>query len=139
VQVFSGNMGNKSKPEITKCKQSENWTRVTFKPDLEKFNMSELEKDVVALMKKRVVDMAGTLGKTVKVELNDQKVPVKCFSEYVQLYIDSANKEGPNKEGPELQRFDIVLINLGLSVRSSYPTICANPNLSSFQSPPKGK
>ncbi|KAM0917024.1 hypothetical protein ACQ4PT_009770 [Festuca glaucescens] len=93
-QVFSGNMGNKSKPEITKCKQSENWTRVTFKPDLEKFNMSELEKDVVALMKKRVVDMAGTLGKTVKVELNGQKVPVKCFSEYVKLYIDSANKEG---------------------------------------------
>jgi DNA topoisomerase-2 len=134
VQVFSGNMGNKSKPEITKCKQSENWTRVTFKPDLEKFNMSELEQDVVALMKKRVVDMAGTLGKTVKVELNDQKVPVKCFSEYVQLYIDSANKDGM-----ERQRFDIVLINLGLSVRSSYPTICANPNLSSFQSPPKGK
>ncbi|KAM0910669.1 hypothetical protein ACQ4PT_013993 [Festuca glaucescens] len=93
-QFLSGNMGNKSKPEITKCKQSENWTRVTFKPDLEKFNMTELEKDVVALMKKRVVDMAGTLGKTVKVELNGQKVPVKCFSEYVQLYIDSANKEG---------------------------------------------
>lgn len=102
-QVFSGNMGNKSKPEITKCKQSENWTRVTFKPDLEKFNMSELEQDVVALMKKRVVDMAGTLGKTVKVELDGQKVPVKSFPEYVKLYIDSANKEGPNKEGPELQ------------------------------------
>jgi hypothetical protein len=70
----------------------------------------------------------------VKVELDGQKVPVKSFPEYVKLYIDSANKEGP-----ELQRFDIVLINLGLSVRSSYPTICANPNLSSFQSPPKGK
>ncbi|KAK1619077.1 hypothetical protein QYE76_024594 [Lolium multiflorum] len=93
-QVFSGNMGNKSKPEITKCNKSENWTRVTFKPDLGKFNMTELENDVVAIMKKRVVDMAGTLGKTVKVELDGQKVPVKCFSEYVKLYIDSSNKEG---------------------------------------------
>ena len=115
-------MGNKSKPEITKCKASENWTRVTFKPDLAKFKMNELEKDVVALMKKRVVDMAGTLGKTVKVELNGVKVPAKCFLEYVNLYIDSANKEGM-----ELPRFGIVLINLGLSMKSFYRTICANP------------
>ncbi|KQK00888.1 DNA topoisomerase 2 isoform X2 [Brachypodium distachyon] len=93
-QVFSENMGKKSEPEISKCKQSENWTRVTFKPDLAKFNMAHLEDDVVALMKKRVVDMAGTLGKTVKVELNGQKVPAKSFLEYVNLYIDSASKDG---------------------------------------------
>ncbi|KAF6995935.1 hypothetical protein CFC21_012354 [Triticum aestivum] len=93
-QVFSDNMGKKSEPEIKKCKQSENWTKVTFKPDLAKFNMTELEADVVALMMKRVVDMAGTLGKTVKVELNGEKVAVKGFSDYVQLYIDSASKEG---------------------------------------------
>ncbi|KAF7085409.1 hypothetical protein CFC21_088844 [Triticum aestivum] len=93
-QVFSENMGKKSEPEIKKCKQSENWTKVTFKPDLEKFKMTELEADVVALMMKRVVDMAGTLGKTVKVELNGEKVAVKSFSDYVQLYIDSASKEG---------------------------------------------
>ncbi|KAF7079925.1 hypothetical protein CFC21_084086 [Triticum aestivum] len=93
-QVFSENMGKKSEPEIKKCKQSENWTRVTFKPDLAKFNMTELEADVVALMRKRVVDMAGTLGKTVKVELNGEKVAVKSFSDYVQLYINSASKEG---------------------------------------------
>uniref|UniRef100_A0ACD5TW45 Uncharacterized protein n=1 Tax=Avena sativa TaxID=4498 RepID=A0ACD5TW45_AVESA len=93
-QVFSENMGKKSEPEIKKCKQSENWTKVTFKPDLAKFNMTELEDDVVALMRKRVVDMAGTLGKTVKVELNGQKVPAKCFQDYVKLYIDSASKAG---------------------------------------------
>lgn len=93
-QVFSENMGKKSEPEINKCKKSENWTKVTFKPDLAKFNMTELEDDVVALMRKRVVDMAGTLGKTVRVELNGQMVPAKCFADYVKLYIDSANKEG---------------------------------------------
>ncbi|KAM0851387.1 hypothetical protein ACQ4PT_052450 [Festuca glaucescens] len=87
-------MGNKSKPEITKCKQSKNWTGVTFKPDLEKFNMTELEKYVMALTKKRVVDMAGTLGTNVKVELNGHKVAAKTFLEYVQLYIDSASKDG---------------------------------------------
>ncbi|XP_052142944.1 DNA topoisomerase 2 [Oryza glaberrima] len=92
-QVFSENMGKKSEPQITKCKQGENWTRVTFKPDLAKFNMTHLENDVVALMRKRVVDMAGTLGKTVKVELDHQKVPVHSFSDYVKLYIKSASKD----------------------------------------------
>uniref|UniRef100_A0A8R7V302 DNA topoisomerase 2 n=1 Tax=Triticum urartu TaxID=4572 RepID=A0A8R7V302_TRIUA len=93
-QVFSENMGKKSEPEITECEPSDNWTRVTFKPDLAKFNMTELDDDAVALMRKRVVDMAGTLGDTVKVELNGEKLSEKSFSDYVQLYIDSASKEG---------------------------------------------
>ncbi|KAF8750223.1 hypothetical protein HU200_012478 [Digitaria exilis] len=92
-QVFSENMGKKSEPQITKCKQGDNWTRVTFKPDLAKFNMTHLEDDVVALMRKRVVDMAGTLGKTVKVELDGEKVPVHSFSEYVDLYMKSVNSD----------------------------------------------
>ncbi|KAB5541016.1 hypothetical protein DKX38_013990 [Salix brachista] len=91
-QVFSNNMGKRSEPIITKCKESENWTKVTFKPDLAKFSMTHLEEDVVALMKKRVVDMAGCLGKTVKVELNGSRVPVKSFQDYVNLYLNSASE-----------------------------------------------
>lgn len=83
-------MGKKGEPVIGKCKAGENWTKVSFKPDLSKFNMSHLEDDVVALMKKRVVDLAGCLGKTVKVELNGSRVPVKNFEEYVDLYPKSA-------------------------------------------------
>lgn len=95
-QVFSQNMGKKSEPTITKCKERENWTKVTFKPDLAKFNMTHLEADVVALMKKRVVDLAGCLGKTVKVELNGQRVPVKSFLDYVNLYLQTASKSRPD-------------------------------------------
>ncbi|CAN6696972.1 unnamed protein product [Malus baccata var. baccata] len=91
-QVFTNNMGNKTTPVITKCKESENWTRVTYKPDLSKFNMTHLEDDVVALMQKRVIDLAGCLGKTVKVELNGTRVPVKSFLDYVDLYLQSAGK-----------------------------------------------
>ncbi|CAA3012625.1 DNA topoisomerase 2 [Olea europaea subsp. europaea] len=89
-QVFSCNMGNKSQPLISKCKEGENWTKVTFKPDLAKFNMTHLEDDVLALMKKRVIDMAGCLGKTVKVELNGEDIRVKSFGEYCNLYLKSA-------------------------------------------------
>jgi len=66
-QVFTENMSTKSKPVIRTCKASESWTCVTFHPDLSKFGMAELEDDTVALMRKRVYDLAGVLGKGVKV------------------------------------------------------------------------
>ncbi|KAK7243530.1 hypothetical protein RIF29_38329 [Crotalaria pallida] len=91
-QVFSNNMGKKSEPVITKCKGSDKWTKVTFKPDLKKFNMTKLEDDVVALMKKRVLDMSGCLGKTVKVELNGHLICVNSFSDYADLYLKSVEK-----------------------------------------------
>lgn len=60
-------MTDKGEPKITACKASEDWTSITFKPDLAKFGMQCLEADTVALMRKRVYDMAGILGKTCKV------------------------------------------------------------------------
>ncbi|KAL5986279.1 DNA topoisomerase 2 [Asimina triloba] len=101
VKVFANNMESKSEPTITKCKEGENWTKVTFKPDLAKFNMTHLEEDVVAIMRKRVVDLAGCLGKIVKVELNGQRVPVKTFLDYVNLYLKSAAKA---REGESIPR-----------------------------------
>ncbi|KAL2939910.1 DNA topoisomerase 2 [Bienertia sinuspersici] len=92
-QVFTNNMSYKGKPVTQKCKTTENWTKVTFKPDLEKFNMDHLEDDVVALMKKRVVDLAGCLaacpGKKVKVVLNGQEIEAKSFHDYAQLYLNT--------------------------------------------------
>ncbi|KAG9133849.1 hypothetical protein Leryth_017933 [Lithospermum erythrorhizon] len=95
-QVFSENMGKKSEPLIETCKASENWTKVTFKPDLTKFSMTHLEDDVVALMKKRVLDMAGCLsecsGANVVVQLNGKAVPIKSFEEYCKLYVSPDEK-----------------------------------------------
>ncbi|GLJ21974.1 hypothetical protein SUGI_0411630 [Cryptomeria japonica] len=97
-QVFTNNMSSKSEPTITKCKEGENWTKVTFKPDLAKFSMTDLEPDVVALMKKRVVDLAGCLGKGVKVELNGKCLPVKSFENYVDLYLSRAEDSDSKRE-----------------------------------------
>jgi hypothetical protein len=96
-QVFESNMSRRSEPEVTSCKSSENWTRIAFQPDLPKFDMREgepLEGDTVALMKKRVLDVAGVLGRGVKVFLNGERVPVRNFSEYVDLYLGPSSGEG---------------------------------------------
>lgn len=53
----------------------EDFTRVTFKPDLSKFKMTELDDDIVALMSRRAYDVAGST-KGVKVYLNNKLLPV---------------------------------------------------------------
>ncbi|XP_065634523.1 DNA topoisomerase 2-like isoform X2 [Quercus suber] len=94
--VFSNNMGTKSEPVISKCKESENWTKVSFQPDLAKFNMTHLKDDMVALLEKWVFDLAGCLRKSVKV-LNGTQFPIKSSRDYVNLYLDSAAKSKPDK------------------------------------------
>ena len=66
MQTFSSNMSVKGKPVLKPAKK-ETFTCVTFKPDLAKFGMIVLEEQTISLMRKRVYDLAGVLGKTVKV------------------------------------------------------------------------
>lgn len=46
-----------------------------------------LDNDILALMSKRVYDMAGILPK-VRISLNDKEIDIKTFSEYVDFYFD---------------------------------------------------
>ncbi|KAL9654530.1 hypothetical protein ABK040_006595 [Willaertia magna] len=85
-QVWTDNMGKAEEPKITNCSK-ESYTQITFSPDLERFNMKELDKDIVALMSKRVYDIAGTVRKGVGVWLNGKKITgIKTFKDYVKLY-----------------------------------------------------
>ncbi|CAI7930772.1 unnamed protein product [Closterium sp. NIES-54] len=85
--VFSQNMSVKKAPVIKDCKPTDNFTSITFHPDLAKFGLDSLDADHVALMSRRVVDVAGCLGKSVKVMLNGTRVPVKSFADYAGLYL----------------------------------------------------
>eukprot|EP00045_Choanoeca_perplexa_P019255 m.293934 g.293934 ORF g.293934 m.293934 type:complete len:1458 (-) comp35100_c0_seq1:57-4430(-) len=82
-QVFRNNMEIKGEPEITKCKKGDtDFTKVTFRPDLSRFGLDALDKDHVALLTRRVWDVAATLKK-VKVSLNSKRIPVRKFKDYV--------------------------------------------------------
>jgi DNA topoisomerase-2 len=52
-QIYKNNMSSKCSPEIKKC-EKEDFTCITFEPDLEKFKMNKLDDDIVSLMIKRV-------------------------------------------------------------------------------------
>lgn len=91
-QRFSNNMGNKENPIITPYPKGEEFTKITFKPDLKKFNMTELDDDIVGLLTRRVYDMCATCD-GVSVFLNDVKLPLKNFKDYIGLYLKSAETE----------------------------------------------
>ncbi|KAG8951584.1 DNA topoisomerase 2 [Tulasnella sp. 424] len=95
-QVFRNNMADKDKPKITSTKDE--FTCVTFKPDLKRFGMDRIDEDTEALLKKRVYDMAGTVG-DIKVFLNGERLKVKNFKSYCEMYLSSAQAEAADASG----------------------------------------
>ena len=87
-QVFSNNMSTRSEPSITSNSRKEEYTKITFKPDLVKFGMNGIDDDTESLLKKRVYDMAGTV-RNVKVYLNEERIHIKNFRQYIDLYLGS--------------------------------------------------
>lgn len=83
-------MYKKEEPEIDDALDKD-FTKITFKPDLEKFKMTHLDEDIVALMTKRVYDVAGC-NPGIKVTLNGERLPVTSFKSYVELYLPEGSK-----------------------------------------------
>uniref|UniRef100_A0A8I5ND77 DNA topoisomerase 2 n=1 Tax=Papio anubis TaxID=9555 RepID=A0A8I5ND77_PAPAN len=84
-QTWMNNMMKTSEAKI-KHFDGEDYTCITFQPDLSKFKMEKLDKDIVALMTRRAYDLAGSC-KGVKVMFNGKKLPVNGFRSYVDLYV----------------------------------------------------
>uniref|UniRef100_A0A8B9CEF4 DNA topoisomerase 2 n=1 Tax=Anser brachyrhynchus TaxID=132585 RepID=A0A8B9CEF4_9AVES len=92
-QTWTDNMGKAGEMKL-KYFDGEDYTCVTFQPDLSKFKMTILDKDIVALMSRRAYDIAGST-KDVKVFLNGKRLPVKGFRSYVDLYLkDKVDETG---------------------------------------------
>ncbi|MBN3313791.1 TOP2A topoisomerase, partial [Atractosteus spatula] len=84
-QTWYDNMGRAGEAKI-RAFDGEEFTCITFQPDLAKFKMQSLDKDTVALMSRRAYDVAGSTA-GVKVFLNGQKLSVNGFRSYVDLYV----------------------------------------------------
>uniref|UniRef100_A0A8C5GUM1 DNA topoisomerase 2 n=1 Tax=Gouania willdenowi TaxID=441366 RepID=A0A8C5GUM1_GOUWI len=84
-QTWYDNMGRAGNESI-KPFDGEEFTRITFKPDLPKFKMTVLDKDTVALLTRRAYDIAGST-KGVRVFFNGKKLPINDFRSYVDMYL----------------------------------------------------
>lgn len=95
-QVFRDNMSIAENPTVKKLnavqKKAGDYVKITFSPDLPRFKMTRLDEDTVGLLAKRAYDMAGSManrdGKKLIVSLNDKKLPIKSFKEYLARFRD---------------------------------------------------
>lgn len=111
-QTWSDNMTKTNDPVIGPNK-SEDYTSITFYPDLTKFKMDRMDEDMVDLFKRRAYDMVAT-SKGVKIFLNGKKLQIKNFRDYVDLFVK--NKQDENEQPLKVvyesvsDRWDVALV-----------------------------
>lgn len=86
IQEYKNNLDEICKPTISKCKNKP-YTKITFKPDFARLGIDGFTPDMIALLKKRVYDISAITDKSIRVKYNNELVPVKCFEQYISMYI----------------------------------------------------
>jgi len=86
-QTWTRNMTTCAPPLIKSYAGAKNSTRITFWPELKRFGMERLDGDILALMHKRVYDIAGTTPTSLKVFLDGKQVPVHDFKDFMAFYL----------------------------------------------------
>jgi len=87
-QEFKENLTIKEIPDIKAC-QKKSYTKIIFKPDYEKFGLSNITDDIYKLFKRRVYDVSACTDTTVNVYFNDKKINIKDFEKYSDLFLDT--------------------------------------------------
>jgi len=106
-QTFRENLTIKEEPEIKAC-QKKPYTKISFLPDYEKFGLKEMTDDIYDLFKRRVYDVSASTDASVNVYLNDDKIPVKDFEKYADLFLDTKAIQPRFYEKPN-DRWEVVV------------------------------
>lgn len=109
VQEFKDNLNIIEKPKITKCK-TKPYTSVSFKPDFKRLGIEGFDKDFIALLRRRVYDIAAITNKSIKVKYNSTPVEIKTFMNYIDLYIGTkAEKDRIYEQANERWEYAVCL------------------------------
>ena len=92
TQTFSDNM-TKRTPADVKASSKVPYTQISFIPDYERFGMKNMTDDIYKLFHRRVIDACATTPKDVSVYFNGEKLMIKDFEKYCELFLDK--KEQP--------------------------------------------
>jgi DNA topoisomerase II len=87
-QKFTGNLSRTFKPKIRNSKKS--YTKVTFYPDFEKFDIEKIDDEIQSILLKRTIDIAAYNPK-VKVYYNGKLIPIKNFKDYINMFLDESD------------------------------------------------
>ncbi|KAI5954990.1 TOP2 [Candida jiufengensis] len=96
-QVWTNNMSKVNPPKISDLKSKKEYTKITFKPDLSKFDMDSLDEDLLSVLRRRVYDLCGTV-RDCNVYLNDKRLSTSTFRSYVEMYVKAIKERSPEPE-----------------------------------------
>ena len=120
IQEYKNNLDEICKPSITKCKNKP-YTKITFRPDYERFGIDGLSEDIISLFKKRVYDISAITDKGIKVKYNDTIVPIKNFQQYMDMYIgDKSSTVRVYEENSERWEYAVALTPTNEFVQVSF-------------------
>ncbi len=86
TQTWKNNMSIAGKPSLKTMKKLQEYTKISFKPDLAKFHMDKLDDDTLGVLRRRVYDIAGTV-RDINVSLNGTTLKIRSFKNYVEMYV----------------------------------------------------
>jgi DNA topoisomerase-2 len=86
-QIVKDNMQNIGTPTVKDVeKGTKSYTKITYYPEVERFGLSEIDEDSIALMMKRCLDVA-VYNPKVRVIVNGKTIPVKSVKDYMQMHL----------------------------------------------------
>jgi len=94
-QTFENNLTIRNKPKITAC-GSGNTVKITIKPDFKRFGMKDFSSnDTIKMMFKRTLEVGALSPDKVNLHWNGEKLPVKNFETFANLFIGDDKTEVP--------------------------------------------
>jgi len=88
TQTWEKNMTVCHKPIIKKY-SNKPYTKITWKCDFKRFGLEKYSDVMLSLMYRRIYDIAGITDKSISIHLNDEKIKIKSFLDYINLYSDA--------------------------------------------------
>ena len=89
AQTWRDHMQPDGSPEVGPADPDEpSMTEISFKPDLAVFGLRKMDAGSLAVMRRRVVDIAGVLGGRVEVTLDGKQLKIGSFTDYVRMFQD---------------------------------------------------
>jgi DNA topoisomerase-2 len=86
TQIFENNMSKINPPSITTCK-TKSYVEIIWTPDFTKFGWTQIPSEVLAVVQRRVYDLAMTVGKDVRVTWCDTLIKCRDLSSYSSWYL----------------------------------------------------
>lgn len=109
-QTYRNNMKEKSKPSITKS-TVKSYTKIQFTPDYEKLGLPNgITNDIVGLLLKRVYDLTAITPADVVIHCNDEKLKIKTFDKYIDLYNNKLDEYHKFVQSEEQDRWTVGIV-----------------------------